>query len=205
MDKSTIVKLPDKRRLVNTILDSNLSAIFLLGASSEILVKVNKICVIRHHTLTTRNRIIDGPRSTLFLLKFAILLEESIVYAKSLRSSGSKDNKSKLVISSIAKQALDAVKAARVKGQAIRTVEIESMKVLATMKPPKKCSQGGVIFCMDHLEPGPCPRCNNLTLVALEGPNEVTKKRSYQEEEEEEEACSRSVQFFTVVLVNNLL
>ena len=54
----------------------------------------------------------DGPQSALFLLDFAILLEESVTYAKSLCSSGRKDNKSKLVIYSITKQTSNAVKAA---------------------------------------------------------------------------------------------
>ena len=64
------------------------------------------------------------------------------------------------------------------KGEAIRTTEIASMKVLAAKKPPKNRPQDGVIFCMDRLEPDPCPRCNNRTLMALEDPNEVTKKNA---------------------------
>ena len=68
--KSTIIKLPDKRRLINTILDSNLSAIFLLGASSDILAKANKLRTIRYHMLTTRKRMMDGLQSALFLLDF---------------------------------------------------------------------------------------------------------------------------------------
>ena len=81
-------------------------------------------------------------------------------------------------MSTIAKQVLDICKLATTKGECTRLEKVTEMKVKASKKPPKIRPQDGVLFVPSRLEPDPCPKCKNMSLMTLEDLAFIKKKNN---------------------------